>query len=290
MAERGWTDEEDPALAEGGPQDPGGDAILGAALERAASLVAERNAEALVKRLPGEFAALQTLLIEALDRELPERDRREFTRAVTRLAEVFGAVQAAAMESLVAQEHEAAMHPPRPAGSAVAFDAPTGPAAAPPASSPDSPDAWLESLCAESRRTGATFALAHFEVEGVERIAKGYGSEAAAQMVEAVVGVLEGQLSERERAFRTGTGQLLAVIPDAEAADAVDLATRVADIVERSQARRGPRVEVAVGLASCPLHATSPTPLREAAEVAAWDARAGGRGIAIAPVSVSGYS
>ena len=241
-----------------------------AALERAASLAAERDPEALVKRLPGEFAALQTLLIEALDRELPERDRREFTRAVTRLAEVFGAVQAAAMESLVG------------AGSA---ETAAGPRAAP--AEPEAPDEWLAGLIDEERRTGSPFAIAHFDVEGVERISKGYGADAADRMVDAVAGILDGQLTGRERAFRTGFGQLLAVIPGSEAAGAVELATNVSDVVERSQAGRGPRVEVAVGLASCPLHATSPDALREAAEVAAWDARAGGRGIAIATVSLS---
>ncbi len=242
------------------------------ALERAASLAAQRDASAMTRRLPGELAALQTLLIEALDRELPERDRREFTRAVTRLAEVFGAVQAAAFES-------------------VTGGTPTAPEvlATPEATSPDlsAPDGWLESLVAEQHRTGTPFAVAHFEVEGVERISKGYGSDAADRMVDAVAGILEGQLSVGEQAFRTGFGQLLAVIPGAEAADAVQLAGSVSDVVERSQAGRGPRVEVAAGLASCPLHGTSVAVLLEAAEVAAWDARAGGRGIAIASAPVS---
>lgn len=247
-----------------------------AALERAAMLARERGPEALVKRLPGEFAALQTLLIEALDRELPERDRREFTRAVTRLAEVFGAVQAAAMESLVEPEPEPE-HAPQPAPDTGAMPRP---------GELDPPDDWLTTLVAEERRTGIPFAVAHFEVEGVERISKGYGAEAAGQMVDAVAGILDGQLGGRERAFRTGFGQLLAVIPGAEAAGAVELATAVSDVVERSQIGRGPRVEVAVGLASCPLHGRTPDQIREAAEVAAWDARAGGRGIAIASMAV----
>jgi GGDEF domain-containing protein len=256
-----------------------------AALERAASLASERDPEALLKRLPGEFAALQTLLIEALDRELPERDRREFTRAVTRLAEVFGAVQAAAMESLVGAEQPSvsgAEHAPVPGPPGLG---PSGPAE--PDDSSELPDEWLASLVEEERRTGTPFAIAHFEVEGVERISKGYGSEAASRMVDAVAGILNGQLGDRERAFRTGFGQLLAVIPGAEAAAAVELATAVSDVVERSQVGRGPRVEVAVGLSSCPLHGSTPDQVREAAEVAAWDARAGGRGIAIASVSVS---
>jgi GGDEF domain-containing protein len=245
-----------------------------AALERAASLAAERDPEAIVKRLPGEFAALQTLLIEALDRELPERDRREFTRAVTRLAEVFGAVQAAAMESVVGRDR--------------AETAETAPAEPVPLrrvpEESESPDGALANLIAEERQTGTPFAVAHVEVEGIERIAKGYGSDAADRMVDAVAGVLNGQLSGRERAFRTGFGQLLALLPGIEAAGAVNLATAVADVVESSQAGRGPRVQVAIGLASCPLHGLTADELREAAEVAAWDARAGGRGIAIATV------
>ncbi len=247
-----------------------------AALERAASLAAERDPEALVKRLPGAFAALQTLLIEALDRELPEQDRREFTRAVTRLAEVFGAVQAAAMESLIGLERD-----PAPRRFSAALSKP-----GPPDSDPS--DELLATLVAEERRTGIPFAIAHFEVEGVERISKGYGSEAADRMVDEVAGILGGQLGGREQAFRIGFGQLLALIPGSDAAGAVELTTAVVDVVERSQSGRGgPRVEVAVGLASCPLHATTPDALREAAEVAAWDARAGGRGIAIAKVPVS---
>ena len=257
-----------------------------AALERAASLAADRDPDALARRLPGEFAALQALLIEALDRELPERDRREFARAVSRLAEVFGVVQAAALETVVGpREHAAEPVAPEPARPAPA----SAPAPARPAQEPESPDEWLAGLVAAERRTGVPFAIAHIEVEGVERISKGYGAEAADRMVEAVAGIVDGQLSERERAFRTGFGQLLAVIPGSDAAGAVRLATAVSDVIERSQAGRGPRVEVAVGLASCPLHATSPDALREAAEVAAWDARAGGRGIAIATVPVSDH-
>jgi len=257
-----------------------------AALERAASLAADRDPDALARRLPGEFAALQALLIEALDRELPERDRREFARAVSRLAEVFGVVQAAALETVVGP-HEPAAEPtaPQPIPPAPASE----PAPARPVQEPESPDEWLAGLVAAERRTGVPFAIAHIEVEGVERISKGYGAEAADRMVEAVAGIVDGQLSERERAFRTGFGQLLAVIPGSDAAGAVRLATAVSDVIERSQAGRGPRVEVAVGLASCPLHATSPDALREAAEVAAWDARAGGRGIAIATAPVSDH-
>jgi len=269
----GWISQEAaPLIAEilGQLSDPGAARELRlspAALERASSLVSGRDPEAVVRRLPGEFAALQSLLIQALDRELPERDRREFTRAVARLAEVFGAVQAAAMESLVGARDQ---------------DAPPAPAA-----EPDEVAALsehLRALIGEGRRTGAPFAIVHFEVEGIERIAKGYGSDAANRMVEAVGGVLEGQLSAPQSAFRVGLGQLVAVIPGSAADDVLELASSVSDTVDRSQAGRGPRVEVAAGIASFPLHAVEADQLLDAAGEAAWAARAAGKPIAVARV------
>jgi GGDEF domain-containing protein len=239
-----------------------------AALERAASLARERDPDAVARRLPGEFAALQSLLIDALDRELPERDRREFTRAVTRLAEVFGAVQAAAMGSLVGHAEPGPL-PPDASEHVAEHEL----------------DAYLDTMVSQHQATGLPFAIAHFEIGGVERISKGYGEDAADRMVAAVVGVLEGHLSGRERSFRAGPGQLVAVIPSSDASDLLELAASVADTVERSQAGRGPRVEVAVGLASCPHHATEAAELRDAAEEAAWAARASGKPIAMAGVA-----
>lgn len=181
----GWISQEAaPLIAEilGQLSDPGAARDLRlppAALERATALAAERDVPSAIRRLPRELAALQVLLIEALDRELPERDRREFARAVARLAEVFGAVQSAAMESLIGVRSADAAPDPEPG-----------------LSSPAELHEWLRMLIDEERRTGAAFSLGHVEVEGIERIAKGYGESAAARMVTAVAGVLAGQLSE----------------------------------------------------------------------------------------------
>lgn len=266
----GWISQEaTPLIAEilGQLSDPGAARDLRlppAVLERAASLAAERGVSAAVRRLPRELAALQALVIEALDRELPERDRREFARAVARLAEVFGAVQSAALESLVDNQ----------VGGAPDYEPGLGGAA--------ELDESLRALITEERRTGAAFSLGHIEVEGVERIAKGYGDEAAARMVTAVAGVLSGQLSGRERAFHAREGQLLVLVPGGDVADVAGLAIRVADVVERSQGDRGPRVEITVGVASYPGHGSSAEALLEAAEEAAWAARAAGEQVAVA--------
>ena len=236
-----------------------------AARERAASLAAERLAAAGAARLPRELAALQGVLIEALGNASPARDRHEFARAVGRLAEVFGAVQSAAMESLVT-EHAAG----------AAQDARTGlPGIA-------ELHEWLRVLLMDQRRTGRPFAICHVELEGVERITSGYGEEARERIVGAVASLLQGQLAGQERAFRLGEGQLIVVAPDDEAARMIELGGRLADLVDRALSPGGPQIGTSAGVASAPDHAVTPDRLLEAAEEAAWAARASGQPVALA--------
>jgi len=242
-------------------------ALSPAALERIAALAADRDPDVLVTRLPRELSALQSLLIEALDRELPDRDRREFTRAVSRLAEVFGVVQAVALKALALRTEEAPAAPE--------------PVPAPVAPQDESPVLHIQGLAQDSQRSGVPFALAHFEIEGVERISKGYGEDAATQMVNAVAGVLDSQLGHGDRAFRIGTGRLLVAI-EGDVQAGLDLAVSVSDVIESSQAPRGPHVEVTVGVASFPRHGAEPSQLLQAAEEAAWAARASGETVSIA--------
>ncbi|HYH60909.1 MAG TPA: diguanylate cyclase [Solirubrobacterales bacterium] len=290
-------------------------ALSPAALERISALAADRDPEVLVTRLPRELSALQSLLIEALDRELPERDRREFTRAVSRLAEVFGVMQAAALNALAGRSeagprgggvprgggHGGVRHPNAQQSAEVPVEVPDpsevpdpgvpdpgvpdpdaaptpGPAAAPPAQDPVQ---HLDALARESRRTGTPFTVAHFEVEGVDRISKGYGEEAATRMVSAVAGVLDSQLSRGDRAFKLGLGRFLVAI-GGDDQRGLDLAVSVSNVIESSQARRGPRVDVSVGVASFPRHGTDSKELLGIAEEASWAARASGETVALA--------
>jgi diguanylate cyclase (GGDEF)-like protein len=270
----GWIAQEAPPLiAEilGQLTDPGPqrDLVLTPATrQRAASFAASLGSGG-AERLPRELAALQSLLIQALGRDIPERDRGEFARAVGRLAEVFGAVQSAALESLVRERSGEA-----------ARDPDTG------MPGPAELHEWLQIQAAEHRRTGAPFALAHVELDGVESIASGYGKDAAWRIVAAVAVVVNGQLAGAERAFRTGEEQLVVLAPGVEARELVELGHRIADVVESSQFERGPRVGVNVGLASCPLHGTDGRVLLDAAEEAAWGARASGELVATAREAV----
>ncbi len=142
-----------------------------AARQRAASLANAREDDG--RGLTRELAALQSLIVEALGREVSERDRGEFARTVSRLAEVFGAVQSAALEGLERG------HPEEPRVD-------------PPSSLPQASDLyeWLRIMIAESRPTTRPFAIGQIEVEGTDRIVASYGQEASERMVLAVAGIL----------------------------------------------------------------------------------------------------
>lgn len=270
----GWIVREAPPLiAEilGQISDPGAQRELTlppAALERAASLASQRG-ESAIGRLPRELAALQTLLIEALRREVPERDSGEFARAVSRLAEVFGAVQSAAVESLAAARSGATR---RDAGTGLPGVAELY--------------EWIRVLLAEHRRTGEPFTLARIAVEGVERIAEAHGEEAAESMVGAVAGVLAAQLERRDRAFRVEAGELVAVVPGSDARGLLAFARGLGETIETSQSPAGARVAIAVGLVSCPEHGSGADELLRASEEAAWAALAAGELVAVGAASL----
>lgn len=263
----GWMSREAPPLiAEilGQLTDPGSTRELRlppAALERIAGLGEGRGPGA-TRRLPRELAALQSLVIDALDREGPRRDRGDFARAAARLAEVFGVLAVAAMDAV-----------PSESGGQAPPDPHTG---------LPGPGVLRDRIRDLAGRAGGPFALVHVQIEGVERIAKGYGEEAAARMVEAVAGIVAGQLTPRDSAYREGAGEIVVVIEGSEGIDAAPLGVEIAEVVDRSQGGHGPRVDVVVGIASYPANGEGPEELLDAAEEAAWAARAAGDQVSVA--------
>ncbi len=236
-----------------------------AALRRAESLAEQRDADVAASRLPRELAALQGLLIDALGRESRERDRGEFARAVSRLAEVFGAVQSAAMQSLVEERSGAATPDPQTGlpGMAQLYE-------------------WLRILIGQSHTSGGVFSIGHFEVEGDERIGGAFGKAAARRMIDAVVGLLQGRLTVDQRAFRIAEASFVVTAPGSSPTTVSRLGHELAQLVDSSQADTSPRVAVTVGIASWPRHGPGPEELLDAAEQAAWRARASGEIVAVA--------
>lgn len=234
-------------------------------LRRATELSRLRTGDDSPTRLPRDLAALQALLIEALRREIPERESGEFARTVERLAEVFGSLQSAVAEQLV---RERSGLPARDGLTSLA-----GPAEL---------HEWLRIVLAAERNYGHPFSLMIVEVEGLPQISEAYGSSAGDRMLRAVTDVIGGQLRSADRAFRLDEDELCVLFPQQGPLPTVTLAERLAALIDDSQSVNAPRVEIALGIASCPEHGNEAEALIAAAEEAAFAARAKGEKVGVA--------
>jgi diguanylate cyclase (GGDEF)-like protein len=232
-------------------------------IERITGLGGLRHGES-AREIPRDLAALQALLIEALRREIPERQVGAFAGSVGRLAEIFGDIQAQVSERLVTE---------RSGGAKV--DPLTGlPGRA-------ELDEWLRLLLAEQRSHARPFAVLLIDVDGLGRINQAFGREAGDRMLKAVANVVRRKFRPLDRAFRVAEDEFCVLAPDQNAAEALSLAERLCDLVDRSQGDEEPRVTVTAGLASCPEHGDDPETLMAAAEEAAWAAKAAGRAVVL---------
>ena len=234
--------------------------------ERAKGLRRLRRGERAPTEIPRDLAALQSLLIESLRRDIPERRSGDFARSVERLAEIFGSIQATLTEGLV---RERAGEPRR--------DELTG------LPGPAELAEWVRILLAEQSRYEHPFALALIDIEGLDRINEAYGREAGDRAMSAVASVIGSQIRTVDRAFRVGDDEFCVLAPHAEADQARSAAERLASVFEESQAEEGPRIAIAIGITSCPEHGTEAERLLEAAQEATYAAKAAGQPVAVAP-------
>jgi diguanylate cyclase (GGDEF)-like protein len=217
-------------------------------------------------QIPHDLAALQTLLIEALRREVPEREPGSFADSVGRLAEIFGALQSTVAESLVeersggAQRDEASGLP----GSAQLHE-------------------WLRILVAEYKRYAHPFALLLVDIDGLGKVNDAFGRDAGDHMVEAVAAAIEREVRSVDQAFRLAEDEFCVLVPHQVASRLEPLADRLTSTVNGWQHHDGPRMSVTVGVVSCPEHGDDADRLLEAAEEATYAAKASGRRFALGP-------
>ena len=232
-------------------------------IERVGGLGRLRQGEA-ARQIPRDLAALQALLIEALRREVPERQIGAFAGSVERLAQIFGDIQAQVGERLVRERSGGATVDPLTGlpGEAELHQ-------------------WMRVLLAEYRRHGHPFSVLLIDTDGLGRINDAYGREAGDRMLSAIAGVIRHQIGSADRAFRIGDDEFSVLAPQQNPADALPLAEHLCEIVERSQAAEGPRITISAGLASCPEHGDTMEGLLAAAEEATWAAKAAGRGVIV---------
>ncbi len=256
-----------------GLADPFSSPDLGSVAEarrRAGQIGRLRRSDASSAALPRDLAALQSLLIAALRREVPERESGAFADAVQRLAEIFGSIQAEVTEGLVEERSGGA-----------ARDELTGLPGAPHLHE------WLRALLAGHDRYGQPLALLGIDIDGLKRVNEAYGREVGDRMLAAVGGMITQQIRAADQAFRLADDEFCVLAPSQEAGQVRPLAQRLRDAIEGSQAPQGPRVGISVGIVSCPQHGKTAEQLLKAVEEATYRAKAGGEGIAVGPGSSS---
>jgi diguanylate cyclase (GGDEF)-like protein len=224
-----------------------------------------RRGERAPAEIPRDLAALQAILVEALRRDIPEREAGDFARSVGRLAEIFGAIQGTVTEGMV---RERAGEPRRDEltqlpGSAELHE-------------------WLRILLAEYRRYAHTFTVALIDIEGLAHINEAYGDEAGDRMVAAVATVIRNQVRTVDRPFRLSADEFCVLSPHSAADRARTMLERIARVIESSLAADGPRIAIAAGIASCPEHGDEASKLFAAAQEATYSAKAAGRPVAVA--------
>jgi diguanylate cyclase (GGDEF)-like protein len=235
------------------------------ARERARGLGLLRRGDRAPTEIPRDLGSLQSLLIESLRRDVPERDQGDFARSVERLAEIFGSIQGEVTEGLV---RERAGDPRRDELTGLPGHAEL--------------HEWLQVLLAEYRRYGHPFAVALVDIEGLGRINDAYGRQAGDRMLAAVATVMCSKIRSVDRAFRLGDDEFCLLVPHEEAPQARPMAERLAGVIEGSQADDGPRIAIAIGISSCPNHGDDPRRLLEVAEEATYAAKAASRPVAVA--------
>jgi diguanylate cyclase (GGDEF)-like protein len=264
-----WIAREGPALINdilrgvGGPPHATELELPADGMERIGGLGHLRAGESALQ-IPRDLAALQALLIEALRREVPERQLGAFAGSVERLAEIFGDIQAQVGERLVRERSGDARVDPLTGlpGAAELHE-------------------WIRIQLTEHRRRGQPFTLVVIDIDGLGRVNDAYGRDSGDRMLAAVAAVVRRQIGGADRAFRLDEDELCVLAPDQDAADLLPLAKHLCELVDRSQSSEGPRVAIAAGIASCPEHGESADGLLAAAEQATWSAKASGRAVSV---------
>jgi diguanylate cyclase (GGDEF)-like protein len=211
------------------------------------------------EQIPRDLAALQAVLIESLRRDIPERRPGDFANAVSRLAEVFGAIQGGVTKALVEERSGGA-----------ATDPLTG------LPGRVQLEEWMRILLAEHRRYGHPFALALIDIDGLERINQSRGRGAGDGLVAAIAEVVRRQIREADQAFRLEEDEFAVLAPHAEAGGLVQMAARLTSLIDDAQEPDGARIAITVGVVACPDDGMTAERLLQSVDEATYAAKADG--------------
>jgi len=238
---------------------------------RAAALAALRQGgESSAGELARDVAALQSVLVRAIRREMANEDPELFVTAIERLAEATGAVHAAAVEEHVrsrSRELEAQAN----------TDPLTG------LYNLRYLHRQVVQLLDFYKRYEHPFALLLMDVDGLKRINDAHGHAAGDRVLMQVAMSLQRSIRSVDTAARLGGDEFCVAAPEQDTTHAKLLGDRLANAVEQEMAtQETPQVGISIGVVSCPDHGDDAEQLLDLADRAMYRAKAAGERVALA--------
>jgi diguanylate cyclase (GGDEF)-like protein len=136
-------------------------------------------------------------------------------------------------------------------------------------------DEHLDSMLQQERKTGQSFALVIFDIDHFKSINDTQGHPEGDRVLQDVARIAAGQLRAGEQIFRIGGEEFAIVIPG-DGATGVIVAERVRTAVQ-NEVRVPPLPTLSAGVASFPQDAETREALFQAADLALYAAKQGGR-------------
>ncbi|MDP8942940.1 MAG: diguanylate cyclase [Actinomycetota bacterium] len=244
--------------------EPGGDRH-----ERAARLVAFRGRETPdPAELARDIAALQSVMIAALRPEIDEIEPRVFADAVERLASIFGAIHASALDEMLGSRF-------RELEWLANTDSLTG------LYNVRYLKQHIRHLLRVHKRYGHPFAVALLDIDGLKRINDAYGHAAGDQALMGVAEAIRETVRSADTPIRMGGDEFCILAAHQTAQLAEVAANRLCAAVSRVQTPDGASVGVSVGVVSCPQHGVDADRLLELADAAMYRAKSSGERVAV---------
>jgi diguanylate cyclase (GGDEF)-like protein len=220
------------------------------------------------KELVRDLAVLQSAMIATLHRGLDRLDPVAALETVERLAELFSSMQADAVgDVLTVRTGEAEW--------LGETDSLTG------LHSTRHMQQHLHHLVGVQKRYGHPFALLLVDVDGLKRINDAYGSSAGDRALMGIATALGESIRTVDTPVRMGGDEFCILLPHQTASRAKQLADRLAHAIEKVETPTSQPLRVAIGVVSCPQHATEAEDLLELADGAMYRAKAAGESVAL---------
>jgi diguanylate cyclase (GGDEF)-like protein len=215
-----------------------------------------------------DVAGLQSVMITALHKQVRSLDPVATLRAVERLTDLFSSMQADAVEEVLRQRS-------RELEWLGTTDELTG------LHNARYLQQHMHHLLGVQRRYGHPFALLLVDIDGLKRINDAYGQAAGDRTLVDVATALGETIRDVDTPIRMSDDEFCVLLPQQTATRARTLAERVAVAIEAVEGPASQALGVAVGVVSCPQHATEVDQLLEMADSAMYRAKAAGERVAV---------